>query len=698
MEFLERLKFKTTISVVSLTMIFSVAFAAWVGIRMSILPTMEEQVEDQLQELGGNLRQWIEEVPARTTPGELGARLLEKLSFYPGFRSLRLEDADGRVFFASGGQSLESLGDRWVERRRGEGFVLHRSGTLGDTAYEIALQATRPNGKGPLTVRTGLRFPMMKSLRERLLQTLLLITALILAVGYFISRWFTAKITQPVQRLLEMTQLVARGRMHDVLKSVEVPPLCRPEPSAGMWEREVPAPGMCPYLGGSGPESLFPWRKQGTQRDRPAHPLCPECRVPKEVGENELIRLLYSFHFMASEIRSYQEQLKKRYEFEERLLAACPDGIVANDATGRVILYNTGAERLLGYGVSEAIYRLNVRDFYPTGEASAVKKALLSDDYGGPGVLVDYNTTVRTKDGRLLPVRLSATMLPEEGESYSVVGFFHDLSELKAHMDALVQTNENLNAANRELERLNRYYLEMLSFVTHELKSPIANGYMSANALRQEIFGPLGDDQKRMVEAICNNLDQSMEMIRHYLDLSRIEKDELPVRPRKVLVERDLIRPVLGALEPTIHERGMRVEVELPPEDVPWVLDPELFRGVLTNLLSNAVKYGEAQGRILVKARITAQGRLRMKVWNSGPGLSEEEQKRLFRKFQRLPSARRSATRGTGLGLFITKTVVERHGGVIWVESAQGKGVTFLLEVPPGLEAQAESLTEGEGE
>lgn len=697
MEFLERLKFKTTISVVSLTMIFSVAVAAWLGIRMSILPAMEEQVEDQLLELGDSVRGWIQAAPPRLKPQELGGRLKEYLSFYPGFRSLRLEDADGAVLLATGEDFGDTVTGRWVEQKRREGFVLRRAGGFRDPAYEVIVTAARPSSNTSVVVRTAIRLPLMKPLRDRLLQTLLLITTLILTVGYFISRWFTARITQPVQRLLEMTHLVAQGRMQDVLKSVDVLPLCREGIPASTWSREDPAPGICPYLVDSSRERLFPWCAAPSENRRHPHQACTLCRVPKEVGENELIRLLYSFHFMASEIRSYQERLKKRYEFEERLLEACPDGIVANDSKGRVILFNSGAQRLLGYTVAEALYRLNVRDFYPEGQASAIKKALMSEDYGGPGVLVDYNTQVRTKDGRVLPIRLSATMLPEDGDAYSVVGFFHDLSELKAHMDALVQTNEHLNAANRELERLNRYYLEMLSFVTHELKSPIANGYMSANALRQEIFGPLTDEQRKMVEAICNNLNQSMEMIRHYLDLSRIEKDEFPVRPRRVLLDRDVLIPVLSGLEPAVQEKGMRVEKDFA-EDLTWTVDPELFRGVFTNLLGNAVKYGEPHGRILVTARTTRSGWLRCEVWNSGPGLSEDEQSRLFRKFQRLPSARRSTTRGTGLGLFITKTVVERHGGRIWVESAQGQGVTFILEVPSGREAQAESLSEGEGE
>jgi signal transduction histidine kinase len=223
----------------------------------------------------------------------------------------------------------------------------------------------------------------------------------------------------------------------------------------------------------------------------------------------------------------------------------------------------------------------------------------------------------------------------------------------------------------------------MLSFVTHELKSPISNGYMNADALRQEIFGPLTPEQSMRVEAICRNLDLSMEMIRHYLDLSRIEKDELPVQLQPTALLSEVVDPVLKGLAPVISERGVTIIREIPP-DFTWTLDPELFRGVFSNLLSNALNYGEKDGTIRIS--MTDEGNsCRMEVWNTGAGIRKQDQQKLFKKFQRLHSQHKSSTRSTGLGLFITKTVVERHQGKIWVESEEGRWTNFIIELPSGL-------------
>jgi signal transduction histidine kinase len=332
------------------------------------------------------------------------------------------------------------------------------------------------------------------------------------------------------------------------------------------------------------------------------------------------------------------------------------------------------------------INKLSVHKIYPEGEAFNIKKALLSPDYGGPGVLLDYTTQLICNNGRSIPIRLSATILYQEQEEIAVVGYFHDMTELNEHINALIETNERLNDANKELGRLNNRYMEMLGFVTHELKSPIANSFMSANALRQEIFGSLWPEQSIMVEAICRNLDQSMEMIRHYLDLSRIERDEMSVNPQPTRVLTGIVDPVVKGLASTILEREIELTTDIPP-DLEWTLDPELFRGVVTNLLNNALKYGDKSGQIRISASSIGD-RLRMEIWNSGPGISEQEQGKLFQKFQRLQNSKQSSVRGTGLGLFITRTVVERHGGKIWVESEEGKWANFIIEVPGAMSCQ----------
>jgi signal transduction histidine kinase len=142
----------------------------------------------------------------------------------------------------------------------------------------------------------------------------------------------------------------------------------------------------------------------------------------------------------------------------------------------------------------------------------------------------------------------------------------------------------------------------------------------------------------------------------------------------------EIVQPVIDGLGGAIVERRVSICVDVPPE-LEWNLDPELFRSVFGNLVNNALKYGDESGRIRVTVT-DAGDRCRMEVWNSGPGIREEDMGKVFRKFERLQASRHHSTRGTGLGLFITKAIVERHQGKIWVESREGEWTTFIIELP----------------
>jgi signal transduction histidine kinase len=263
----------------------------------------------------------------------------------------------------------------------------------------------------------------------------------------------------------------------------------------------------------------------------------------------------------------------------------------------------------------------------------------------------------------------------EAGDEIAKLGnaFCHMLFKLDLYQRELRQTNE-------DLRKLNRSYMEMLSFVTHELKTPIANSTMSAHSVLQKIFGPLTPMQERMVRLICQNLDQSMTMIRNYLDLSRIEKDELSFTPIMLHLGPEVVEPVVAELSTMISAHGMEVESTVG-DDVALEGDSELLRVVYRNLVGNGCKYGRAGGRI--RLRVTDEGdRYRFEVWNDGQGVAQEQMDRLFQKFTRIPEAQKRASKGTGLGLFICRTIVTRHGGKIWAEGQEGEWINFIFELP----------------
>lgn len=669
MYFLSWLNLKAKIIFITYAMVALVVVAGAIAIERVIVPAIEADLFEKAAGVARSVVNQVRGLKGEDKESRLRAGLLPLFSAMPELFFIEVLDQDGSSSFWMGDE-------RFREKSAKPGFGLEKQAenlffkrpTSGDPLYEVLV---RDPGKSPpktaLAVRIGVGAKSINHISSKLFRVLFTVTLLILSLSFLLTRSFTKMITRPVERLMRMTYSLARGELDEVLEEVE-----RELPCRQTIEEDFPLvvssdwPGSCPLFGSEKEKRPTP------VKDAP-YSSCKYCNALKCSTHDELSTLLLGFKLMAVRMGAYQKKLAGHYEFEARLLDACPDGIMANDLDGRIIMYNKGAERLLGYGPDEVLHKLPVSRVYPPGEAPAVKRALLSDSYGSPGTLIDYTTRILSKDGRTIPIRLSAALLSKGEEETAVVGYFHDLTELNRHMSALVEANERFSM-------LNRRYLDMLSFVTHELKSPIANSYMSANALRQEVFGTLAPEQSLMVEAVCCNLDQSMEMIRHYLDLSRIEKDELPVEPRPCRIMEDIIEPVVESLGCAVMERRSFICLDVS-RNFEWSLDPELFRSVFSNLLTNALKYGDEPGRIRISVS-DLEGRCRMEVWSSGPGIRREDLDLLFKKFQRLHTLRRPSTRGTGLGLFITKSIVERHQGTIRAESLEGEWAAFIIELP----------------
>ena len=252
-------------------------------------------------------------------------------------------------------------------------------------------------------------------------------------------------------------------------------------------------------------------------------------------------------------------------------------------------------------------------------------------------------------------------------------------SSLRERDRKLRETNAELERANESLENLNRNYLDMLGFVSHELKNTLGNIYTAAHTLDREMVGALNDVQKRLTASICRSINSAVTMTRNYLDLSRIEQGELEVEPEGIDFVQDVAQPVLEEFMPRIEDQNISLVNDLP-ESISLTGDPDLLQVVYKNLLNNAVKYGREHGMIRVKYE-PQNGEHRFSVWNEGEGLSDEELDRLFHKFERL-GEKQSRRKGTGLGLFVTKEIIEKHDGRIWAESEEGQWVDFIFALP----------------
>lgn len=164
-------------------------------------------------------------------------------------------------------------------------------------------------------------------------------------------------------------------------------------------------------------------------------------------------------------------------------------------------------------------------------------------------------------------------------------------------------------------------------------------------------------------------------MIRNYLDLSRLEKGELEVHKGQILLQERVVLPALEAMARELEEQQMEVDNRIP-EGLVVEADANLLRIVYDNLLSNAAKYGRKGGVIVLDAEEDAD-RVTLSMRNDGEGISPDKMSELFKKFSRLENPEFAVKRGTGLGLYICREIVEKHGGEIWAESEQGEWAEF---------------------
>jgi signal transduction histidine kinase len=269
---------------------------------------------------------------------------------------------------------------------------------------------------------------------------------------------------------------------------------------------------------------------------------------------------------------------------------------------------------------------------------------------------------------------LGYTVEKETGtaELDTLAASFNEMSEL------LREREEKLKAANEQLAALNKTYLDLVGFVSHELKGIIATIMMNVALVRDGYVGAVNEKQKKPLDAAKRSLDYLAETVRTFLDLSRIEKGELEVNKVAVLLLEDIFAPCMETFGAEIRAKQMDVSNSIA-EGIELQGDLDLLRVVANNLIGNAIKYGLDGGKIRLSSEVSTQT-VRVEVYNDSQPITEDQKKRLFRRFSRLGGEQGKKVKGTGLGLFVTKEIIDRHGGRIWVEPREN-GNSFIFEI-----------------
>ncbi|MBN2158536.1 MAG: GAF domain-containing sensor histidine kinase [Spirochaetes bacterium] len=232
-----------------------------------------------------------------------------------------------------------------------------------------------------------------------------------------------------------------------------------------------------------------------------------------------------------------------------------------------------------------------------------------------------------------------------------------------------------------QIDKHYRAYMEMLSFVSHELKSPVSSMVTLIRTLADGYYGKMDEKQREILMRVVQKAEYLQAVSSQYLSLARFESKAEGINPQLVDFIDDIIEPTIEILMPQMDERSMKLEREYHDNIFPVRCDPGLVKIVLMNLLGNAIKYGNRGGLV----RITlSKGfkKFSVSVWNEGPGFSEQDKHRLFRKFSRLQSEKLVEKKGSGIGLYVSWKIVQQHCGRIFAESEQGSWARFTVELP----------------
>ncbi|MGB9907499.1 MAG: response regulator [Candidatus Saccharicenans sp.] len=225
-----------------------------------------------------------------------------------------------------------------------------------------------------------------------------------------------------------------------------------------------------------------------------------------------------------------------------------------------------------------------------------------------------------------------------------------------------------------------RTMLDLMAIVSHELKSPVSALHTTASTLYKGYFGQLSPEQMKILETIIRNCEYLEDIIRSYLDLSKMELDQLDAFQEEIYFVKDVVEEVLPL--PEIADNTKRIKVVKDfSDDIRIKGDPRLLRILVRNLVSNAIKYGY-EGTEVKLGLEKKESEMIFSVNNQGVGIKPEDGQRLFRKFERLKQKGTEGVKGSGLGLYICKKIVDSHKGKIWFESEPGRWVTFYVSLP----------------
>jgi PAS domain S-box-containing protein len=360
--------------------------------------------------------------------------------------------------------------------------------------------------------------------------------------------------------------------------------------------------------------------------------------------------LVENVRLRAREAARSAQRMRRSEEYLRAVMTSAAEGIITLTPEGRGSFVNPSAARMLGYEPSELQGRV-LSDLIVEGDLRAY-----GSDSAGDGVF-------RRKDGTTFPVIYNTmTIRLEGGDSGGTVVSFLDITE------------------RRQIERMKD---EFVSVVGHELRTPLTSIRGSLGLMAGGVFGALDDQGTRMLDIAISNTDRLVRLINDTLDIERIESGRVTMQKVPCRTD-DLVAQAIEAMRGQADSLGVRLVSDA--DTLLLRADPDRVLQTLTNLISNAIKFSPRGEEV----RVTAHGLTDMALFSvadHGRGVPDDMREAIFERFGQVDTSDSREKGGTGLGLPIARSIVEQHGGSIWVDSHVGRGSTFWFTLPRSSEA-----------
>ncbi|MDO9514746.1 MAG: response regulator [Syntrophales bacterium] len=358
-------------------------------------------------------------------------------------------------------------------------------------------------------------------------------------------------------------------------------------------------------------------------------------------------------------------EVKRKSDFQDKLITSSNDGIVATDENGIIVIFNPGAEAIFGVPRIDVVRKTDFADLFPTEIADVF--SLMFKSGKNMGDVGWKEVTIVRKEKSDVPVRFSATLLYDGEDIIGSVGFFQDLSEIK-HLERELVKSERLGAIGQTVARLAHYIKNILT--------GLKGGTYIVN------IGLDKNDTDKLRTGWCmveKNVGRISSLVFDLLAYSRERAPEY-----RNCLPNDIVEDVCELLEGMAMENRIKVVRDFGPRVKEVSMDPDMVHRTLLNLVSNAVDAcifdldsAKQQHEVSVKTRLEKGNIIRFEVADNGCGMNEEVKNKIFTAFFSTKGGK-----GTGLGLLVIQKLVDEHGGSIDILSEVGKGSTFIVRLP----------------